>query len=478
MHRSGRHSRRRRLGRRLRHPYHYRRFWLKTALVALVTTVVAGIGWLAVRSVQLLPVAQRLQTGATSLETQARAGDYAGVAATMATLRTDADRADHLTHDPAWAVAARLPVVGDDVTAVRSLTRTAAEVTTAAQPLESTIPRILGDRPAGTLVDPTALKDAAVAMPALSTAVGSGVAALDAVPTDGVVDRLGSAVEQVRSVLGTVRGPLDSGGPALETFADLLGAAGPRTTVVLLQQDAEARGTGGLVGAYALLKADAGDVTLLASRPRQSLQTGPKLPQKAVPPELGELWNTDLEEWAGLNLSPHFPWTGRLVAAGWALQPDLPQIDNVVAIDQNVFAALLAGTGPVEVDGTTLTPDNAAQYLSRDIYAQHPDYTQVDVAVGRLVQAMFGRLVKGDLAVGPLVTAMREPVEQRRVLLWSRRPVEQKRIEQTAFSGAIPDRPGPFVMPVINNGGGNKLDAYLETSVDYQPGECADGVRL
>jgi hypothetical protein len=471
-------TRRRRLSRRLRHPYHYRWFWLKTALVALATTLVAGAGWLTVRTVQLLPVARDLKSGATTLDTQARAGDFAGVAATMAGVRADAARADRLTHDPVWAVAAWLPVVGDDVTAARRLARSAAEVTAAARPLESAIPRILGAQPAGALVDPAALKDAAVAMPALSAAVDSGVAALADVRTDGVVDPLGSAVEQVRTLLGTLRGPLDSGGPALETFADLLGAAGPRTTVVLLQQDAEARGTGGLVGAYALLRADRGEVTLLETHPRPFLDAGPKIPQTAVPQELRDLWNTDLEEWAGLNLSPHFPWTGQLVAAGWALQPGLPPIDNVVAIDQNVFAALLAGTGPVEADGLTLTPKNAAQYLAQDIYVKHPASTDVDLAVGRLVEGMFGRLAKGDLAVGPLVTAMREPVAQRRVLLWSRRQAEQQLIERTAFSGAIPDRPGPFVMPVINNGGGNKLDAYLETSVDYDPGECADGVRL
>lgn len=471
-------SRRARLGRRLRHPFHYRWFWLKVVLVGTIVLAVAGAVWLAVRGVQLVPVAGRLKDGATRLETQGRDGDWVALAATMTTLRSDAERARALTHDPAWFVAARLPGVGDDVTALRDLTRTAADVTAAARPLETAIPAALGDQPDGALVDARALKQAAGALPALSTAVGDGVARLAPVDTGGVAGPLGEAVTQVRSVLRTVEGPLDSGGPALSTFADLLGASGPRTTVVLLQQSSEARGTGGLVGAYALLGADDGRLDLISSRPRQSLQGGPAIPLSAVPRDVRELWNRDLAEWAGLNLSPHFPWTGQLVAAGWARQRDLPPVDSVVAIDQNVFAALLAATGPVEVDGMTLDQGNAAEYLSKDIYARYPDYNDVDRAVGRLVQATFSRLAGGDVSVGALVTAMREPVSQRRVLVWSKRPAEQDRILSTAFSGAIPDRPGPFIMPVVNNGGGNKLDAYLQMAVDYQPGECADGVRL
>jgi hypothetical protein len=73
---------------------------------------------------------------------------------------------------------------------------------------------------------------------------------------------------------------------------------------------------------------------------------------------------------------------------------------------------------------------------------------------------------------------MAEPVRERRLLVWSSRPEEQARIEKLTIGGAIPDKPGPFAMAVINNGGGNKLDAYLQVKTRYTPGTCAQGVRV
>jgi hypothetical protein len=47
-----------------------------------------------------------------------------------------------------------------------------------------------------------------------------------------------------------------------------------------------------------------------------------------------------------------------------------------------------------------------------------------------------------------------------------------------SVGGAVPDAPGPFVAAVVNNGGGNKLDAYLKVHTSYQPGRCVDDVRI
>ena len=43
----------------------------------------------------------------------------------------------------------------------------------------------------------------------------------------------------------------------------MLGADGPRTYLLAVQQPAEARGTGGLLGAYAVLRAEQGVVSVV-----------------------------------------------------------------------------------------------------------------------------------------------------------------------------------------------------------------------
>ncbi|HET9655375.1 MAG TPA: DUF4012 domain-containing protein, partial [Kineosporiaceae bacterium] len=253
---------------------------------------------------------------------------------------------------------------------------------------------------------------------------------------------------------------------------------GPQNYVVLLEQDAEARGTGGLVGSFAVVRTNQGQFTLLDAQSRASLDHGLPIPVSAAPESLQGLWGNDLGEWAGLNLSPHFPWTGQLVAAGWAAQHRSPKVDYVVGLDEYVVAALLAGTGPVKVGNLTLTSANAPAVLSRDVYARIPDPQQVDQVTQALVQQVFGRIAAGQFSLAPILQAMAAPVQQRRLTVWAADPGVQSTLEKLSLGGAIPEAAGPFAMAVVNNGGGNKLDAYLKVSTDYDPGTCQQNVRL
>jgi hypothetical protein len=258
----------------------------------------------------------------------------------------------------------------------------------------------------------------------------------------------------------------------------MLGAHGPRSFVILLEQDSEARGTGGLVGSFAVVRTNQGKLSLVQAQSRNVLDAGAPIPATGLPEELQSLWGSDLHEWAGLNLSPHFPYTGQLVASGWAAQGRTPKVDYVVGMDANAVAALLAGTGPVEADGITLDSANAAQVLSRDIYSRFTDPLRIDRVTADLVHQMFGRIATGRFSPAPIVTAIAEPVRQRRITVWAADPTVQATLETLAVGGAIPDTPGPFAMAVVNNGGGNKLDAYLTVNTDYNPGTCDQNVRL
>src|SRR5512133_2765181 len=46
------------------------------------------------------------------------------------------------------------------------------------------------------------------------------------------------------------------------------------------------------------------------------------------------------------------------------------------------------------------------------------------------------------------------------------------------MGGALPDAGGPFVMAVVNNRGGNKLDAYLKVHTAYMHCRCLGGSRI
>ena len=64
-----------------------------------------------------------------------------------------------------------------------------------------------------------------------------------------------------------------------------------------------------------------------------------------------------------------------------------------------------------------------------------------------------------------------------RLRLWSRRPAEQRVLEPTSLAGSVPDTAAPYFSVVVNNGGGNKLDYYLDRRVEFRRGPCREGSR-
>jgi hypothetical protein len=125
-----------------------------------------------------------------------------------------------------------------------------------------------------------------------------------------------------------------------------------------------------------------------------------------------------------------------------------------------------------------VTAVTAVPFLTREIYARYRDPHDVDRVTAELVQTVFARFAAGRLDLGALVRAMAAPVHERRLQIWASDPDEQRLLETMTVAGTIPDAPGPFAMAVVNNGGGNKLDAYLKVHTSYQPGACAQQVRV
>lgn len=450
------------------------------AACGVTAVVIAAGAWIGVRAQQAQITVAQLQSNGTRLQQQLSGYDLAAAGATLGSVRQDAQRAHQLTGDPVWGVAAHIPVLGRDLRAARDVSSVLAGLTTAAQPLEQVLPQLDPQRTqaAGGRIDTAALTTLAQTLPAVSTQVSAGAITIGELDPDRLRPRIADGVRELDDALSGARTPLAETVPVMRDLPAMLGSTGPKQWVVLLQQDAEARGTGGLVGAYAEIRTDRGKLDLVRAEPRGELDRGPAIPTASVPADLRRLWGRDLTEWAGFNASAHFPHTGELVAAGWKKRTGGPAPDYVAAVDQYVVAGLLAGTGPVTVRGVTISEQNAVEFLSRTVYERWSDPHDVDAVTTELVRAVFGKVTTGQFDLPSTVRAMREPVEQRRLLMWADDADQQHRLERLPVAGTLPADPGPFAMAVVNNGGGNKLDAYLKVHTDYQPGGCTQGIRV
>ncbi|WP_285598740.1 DUF4012 domain-containing protein [Kineosporia sp. NBRC 101731] len=448
------------------------------AVLAVLCLGAAGT-WLAVRAQQARVAVEALKTDGKLLQSQLEAYDLVAAGQTLTQVREDAQRARSLTSDPVWGAASYVPLLGRDLYAARQVSAVMNDITESARPLETALPKLRPTGAAGNQgqLDTAAIQDVAEAMPALSAAVSSGAVKVGEIDPGPLRPEVADGVSTLSSALESARGPFADAVPLLQQLPGMLGSDGQKTWIVLLQQDAEARGTGGLVGAFAELKTDHGRMVLADAQSRSALDRGPAIRSSVVPENLREHYGKDLTEWAGFNASPHFPHTGELAAKGWNERTQ-QRADFVAGVDQNVVASLLAATGPVKVRGVTVDSSNAGNFLSKGVYARWDDPQVVDSVTTELVQAVFGKFSSGEFSMPTLITSLREPIRERRLLLWADDDEVQARLEQLSISGTIPGDPGPFAMTVINNGGGNKMDAYLQVDTKYDPGTCTNSARV
>ena len=172
----------------------------------------------------------------------------------LATVQREADAARSLTDGPLWGVPAAVPWLGRPFETVRGASAAVSRVA------HDVLPPVRAARDGLVGVDLTQpkggidLRPVAAAEKPLGQASRSSDAVLadvSALPVSGV-----GPVDQARAdLLGQLQdlsGQLRSTHEAVSLLPPMLGADGPRRYMVAFQNNAEARGSGGLPGVYAV----------------------------------------------------------------------------------------------------------------------------------------------------------------------------------------------------------------------------------
>ena len=373
---------------------------------------------------------------------------------------------------PAWSIAESLPVVGSSAQAARALASAADEVASAALPLVDAV----GDQATTTgrvmaLLGDTdtlrAVRDAA-------TAASEGLAPLT--PEDlyfGLDDAVGNAQESLPRLVST----LDEVIAAAAPLRGMLGADGARTWLVLSQNPAEIRPTGGLINAYLLVRVTDGTVEIIEAGSRKNLDDEFPSPEQipywgAVELDTASTWGFNISQWASFNAFPDFPAVARLAQAGMSKRGT--PVDGVVAIDPTVVAAILAGTGPVEHKGVTLDAAGAVDFFTKGLYEDFPGFDDVaekDALAMGLTYATIDAALKRPLDASALLDSLGAAIADGHLLAWSPVPDEESWLMTTGVSAAMAQHPNA-VSVAFFNGTGGKLDPYVDRDVVIDDSRC------
>jgi len=456
--------------------------------------VVLGLGTSAIAAAT---AATELRTGERSVRQAFTALDRGDVDNARAAF----DRAAHALDDAdrrlgAWwaSPAALVPVLAQHRSAGSAVAGAAAEaLDRAGDVLAAVDPAALQVRNGTIDLDAVAAVAGPLAeLEAAGAILSDALAAADSPWLAGPVTErlvtLRARLDDSRSSLAQARG-------ALAVAPSLLGRDGERRYLVAFLNPAEARGLGGHLGNYAELTVSGGHIELTHFGRSVALNRRAPDPDGRVvtgPPEFLERWGrfgflqpdgtTDVMPWSTITMPPDLP-TVATVAAELYPQSGGTELDGVITLLPEALAVFMRATGPVRIPelDRTIGSDDLARFIARDQYelyaGEHTD--RVD-ALETIAETTFGRLLgTGKGRPVNLVGDLRALRSSQGLAMWSRHADEQAFLTSSGIDGAFPRLDGRDGIAVtVDNGGANKLDAYLEVATVYRATPQPDGTTV
>jgi hypothetical protein len=458
-----------------------RRRVLSLAVAGVVLVMAAAVGWIGIRGLLAKHELHAMTPLMGEIESSVASGNLAAARSAAHELGAHARLAASLTGDPVWRLAEILPIAGPNLTAGRQLAEAAQAVSDRiVSPLLSVSESvdISQFKPVRGAVGLAPLVAATPTVVRVQEAYDDVHRSVAAIRTTGTLAVVSAAVTRARDAVYGVGPTITALANSVRIAPGMLGADGPRNILLLAQNPAELRATGGLVGSLVLIHADAGKVNLVA---QASTADFPPLAQPVMPlpPATEGLYGSVVGRYVqDVGATPYFPLTAQLAAKMWTTRFG-GRIDGVIAIDPVTLGYLLAATGPVTIaDGRQLEAGNVVPLLLSDVYREYPDPGAQDTVFSSAASAVFSKIVSGSADATALVRALARAGSERRLLIWSSHPAEQSVLASTTLAGGLPPSTSRTagIGVYFNDATGGKMDYYLKSTVGVASAVCrADG---
>jgi hypothetical protein len=449
------------------------------ALVLLAPFVLLGLYGV----LRYLPALDNAQAARASLRsalsqvTNVATLDGAGLDAAAADV-ADAQRRfgqldDLLAHDPLIGLLRDAPLVGTQIHGADDLVAAGDDVVSAADALLGVGREFLAARDAGGDPMPRLVALMQQAAPAVDQAqrlLSDAQQHVDAVP-DGLLGPIIDGRDELRDRLDRFLPLLTQYAAADDYLPSLLGADGERRYLVLAEDPAELRPTGGFMGTYGILSIDNGAIST-DFHDIYDLDLKPGISYVEPPPDLKDhLLGQYSWQLADANWSPDYPTSAQEALTLYTHESGDSNIDGVIVLTTYAIDKLLTLTGPVTVPeyGVTVHPgETLFVALANTRQAQTPGVDRkafLDYLADQLLQAIRALPAsKWQDALGVLDEIRTE----RQAMVWLTDPQLQAHVVEAGWDGAVRQDAGDFLMSVDSNVAPvGKLNAIVGRQLDF-----------
>ena len=275
------------------------------------------------------------------------------------------------------------------------------------------------------------------------TDINDQVAQLESIPTP--------RLQQVAEVLETEKTALRAADSTLAEYDDLinllpqlLGKDGARTYLVLVQNPAELRSSGGMVGNAAAVTADNGKVHIgkFASTIDWKTPTDP-LDDQVLKER--EVFGATFDQYAQTTtIDPEFKRVAELNKYLWLHQDGNggQNVAGVVALDPVFLQSMLSATGNVTLsDGRVLDGTSTVPFFLSDLYTDYPNFDDQNKYVSEAASEIMSNVLGGANTsnASAMLKAIRDTTANGHFKLWMANADEQSALIDT---GLIDDKAG------------------------------------
>lgn len=460
---------------------------VRWAVLGLLGVLALSVAWTVLALVQArsgLEQAQRL------LEQAVDSDEAADAAPELAVAQRLLEQAERRLRAPGPRLVTALPLAGRTVVAARDTAAAAAAVVRGGREVIAALPEGLLS---GGRVDLDGLRQVEVAMRRAEQASRAPVARLDRLSLGGTPEEVADGVRAAREELSPVPERLRSGADGLAALRGVLGGDGERRLLVVLQNNAELRATGGLVSVFAEATARDGQLVLGGFQEVEEVaDLAADAREVPAPADFSALFSPYLAAttlWKNVNMSADVPTSSAVLAAVAAAS--LPrQHDAIVWVDVPAIAAVLRATGPVALpDGSSLSADNAVRRLLSDAYANVEDTDEGQSrrrdVLRAAADAVLAQLLSpsSTTSAAALARELAPAAAGRHLAVWSQQEQEQRLLESAGLAGSTAARAGDLSSIAVHNlgdgtGFGNKLDYYSRRQLTVRVEVDSDEARV
>lgn len=445
---------------------------------ALLLIIAALAAWLGLSALKAKNEVEAAIQAASRIQSQVQAGDTDKAQASIEAFSQHIDATYVQTKQPVWKLATLVPYYGSDVKAARDMVHILEDVSNNALPKLAKAAQALDFNSIG-------IKDGTIQLGDMAS-VAQDLAAANGVVADASVDmgkigdthipQITEAVQQGRSRFKELASLTD----AASRLADVLpkmfdldssegSSRGPRTYLVLAQNNAELRATGGIPAAWATLTVDAGKISMstFGDPPRNGLFSQDEA-ASVLTAEERNLFSTKMAtDYPDINFTPDFPRVADIASQIWH-RAGHDDVDGVISVDPVFLQRLLKVAGPVTLsDGTVMSGDNTEQRILNQIYIDTDTQAEQTDFFTMAASEIFTHVLKNvDGKNQQLVQTFQKSVSDGHLYVWSAHEDEQRRISGTTIAGELQSKPvHPVTGVYFNDATMGKMDWYLKREV-------------